>query len=504
MKKEPVLTLRGITKVFPGVKALSKVDFDLYPGEVHILAGENGAGKSTLSKCILGVYQPDEGEMIYQGKKVSFQSPRDALSAGIASVYQELTMIPYLNAAQNIYFNREPRIHGTALIDQKKMQRDCRELLAGLHSESINTRIPVKKLGVASQQMIEIARALSYHPKVIIFDEPTATLSGQDTDVLFECIRKLRAEGTGIIYISHRIGEYARIGDRITVLRDGEKVLTTSQSDIPEEELISHMVRRNRNQVYKRTRKPTEEEVLIVRDLSDHAGKVNKCSLSLKKGEITGLAGLVGSGRTELARLIFGIDRPAGGEVILHGKRMTGKSPKAMAAAGLGFLPEDRKQSGLAVKAPISWNILAASLTKYFPHLFLSSKKNTAIADAYIKQLKIRTPDAEKKTEDLSGGNQQKVVIAKWLATDTDVLIFDEPARGIDIGARIEIYQLMDQLASEGKAILMISSDMQEILSMSDRLYVMAEGHIVKEFAREEYSMEKIGEYMLKREQVLL
>ncbi|MBQ9156341.1 MAG: sugar ABC transporter ATP-binding protein [Eubacterium sp.] len=496
-KEKPILSIRGLTKVFPGVKALDQVDFDLYPGEVHILVGENGAGKSTLSKCLLGVYQPDEGEIFYDGQPVRFSSPRDALQAGIAAVYQELTMIPWLTAPQNIFFNREPRIKGTPLIDKKKMTEDCRALLEGLHSSAINLSVPVKKLGVAEQQMLEIAKALSFHPRVLILDEPTATLSAQETDSLFARIESLTEAGIGIIYISHRMSEYRRIGDRITVLRDGKKVSTEKNGNLTEDQLIHLMVGRSLSQIYQKSPNTFSGEVLRVEGLSDRAGKVKNCSLTLKKGEIVGLSGLVGSGRTELARLIYGIDRPAAGRVILHGRDMTRSSPKAKVDAGLGFLPEDRKLSGLTIKAPIDWNVVAASLSKYFPHLYLSERKNEAIARDYVDELKIKTPDVHRQTEDLSGGNQQKVVIAKWLASDTDILIFDEPTRGIDIGARMEIYRLMDALTAEGKSILMISSDLSEVISMSDRLYVMREGQIISEMQKDEFSMERIGQLML-------
>ncbi len=503
MKSEergPLLILKGISKAFPGVKALDQVDLDLYPGEVHIIAGENGAGKSTLSKCILGVYQPEEGSMIYQGRPAVFKSPREALASGITAVYQELTLIPYLNAAQNIFFNREPRIKGTCIVDHRKMQSDCRELLKDLQCSNMDTSKPVKNLGVADRQMIEIARAISCHPKVIIFDEPTAALTSKETSALFDNIKKLKSQGTGIIYISHRLEEFPIIGDRITVLRDGKKIRTISHSDVPQEELIHYMVGRSPKQVYKRTSVSAGKTLLDIHNLSDREGKVKGCSLEVKSGEITGLAGLVGSGRTELARLIFGIEKPSGGDVIVGGKKLTGRSPKTMARAGIGLIPEDRKQSGLAVKAPIAWNLVAASLYKYFPRLYLSEKKNRLIAGKYIKMLNIRTSDENKTTGELSGGNQQKVVLAKWLASDADILIFDEPTRGIDIGARIEIYQLMDQLAGEGKAILMISSDLQEIISMSDRLYIMSEGRITGELEKKDFNMETIGSMMLKND----
>lgn len=494
---EPILRVKGITKEFPGVKALDKVDFDLYPGEVHILVGENGAGKSTLSKCILGMYQPEQGEIFLEGKKVNFKTPKEALSQGIAAVYQELTMIPHLNAAQNIFFNREPVYKGTTIMNQKLMQKQAKEILETLNCGYIDTTKPVKYLGVAEQQMIEIAKAISFNPKIIIFDEPTATLSDREVESFFKQIHLLKKKKIGIIYVSHRMKEFHHIGDRITVLRDGKYIKTLKEGELSDEELVNLMVGRDIAQVYVRTPNQHTGEALRINNISDKAGKVKNCSLVVNKGEIVGLAGLVGAGRTELARLIFGIDKLQSGEVFLHGKNVSGKRPAILVNQGLGLLPEDRKQLGLAVRAPISWNILAVSLKKVFPHFFLRQSKNDDVASGYVESLKIATPSVKKKAQALSGGNQQKVVVAKWLSADTDVIIFDEPTRGIDVGAKMEIYSLMDRLALEGKAILMISSEMQEIMGMSDRMYIMSNGRIAGQIDKEEFSTERIGQMML-------
>lgn len=356
---ETILTATGICKNFPGVKALNNVDFNLRKGEVHILVGENGAGKSTLSKCILGVYQPDKGEITLDGTKVTFASPKEAIKHGIIGVYQELSMVPYLNAAQNIFLNREPRIKGTNIVDTKKMRSDAMEYLKMLNCTHIDLRKPVKELGVAEQQMIEIAKALSFHPRIVVFDEPTATLSDREVDSFFEHILEMKKQGIAIIYVSHRMKEFSRIGDRITVLRDGEYIKTLNVGELSDEELVNLMVGREISQVYKRTPNTHSGEALRVESISDAAGRVKGCSLTLNRGEIVGIAGLVGAGRTEMARLIFGIDRIKSGKVFLNGSDVTGMRPPQLVKRGLGMLPEDRKTVGLAVKAPISWNVIA-------------------------------------------------------------------------------------------------------------------------------------------------
>ncbi len=495
--EEPLLVAKKISKYFPGVTALDQVDLEVYPGEVHVLVGENGAGKSTLAKCFLGVHQPDGGEIYLNGEKVTFQNPKDALKKGIAAVYQELTMVPYLNAAQNIFLNREPRIPGTPLINQKKMMEDAGELLESLSNHCINLKVPVTKLDVAEQQMIEIAKALSYNPKIIIFDEATASLSERETQALFNHIHELKKKGIGIIYVSHRMQEYHMIADRITVLRDGKYICTLKEGDISDEELVNLMVGRDISQVYVRTPNEHSGEVLRTVDLHDKKGRVKGVSITLNKGEIVGIAGLVGSGRTELARLIFGIDKPSSGKVFLHGKDITGAEPNVAVKHGLGLLPEDRKRFGLALKSSIAWNITAVSLREVFPRLFTSERKNIEIADRYVNTLNIITPDSKRPVRQLSGGNQQKVVIGKWLSAKSNVIIFDEPTRGIDVGAKMEIYSLMDELVSKGNAILMISSELQEVIGMADRVYVMKDGEIVDHQLRENLNIETIGKTMV-------
>lgn len=494
---DTILTLKGISKEFPGVKALDNVDFDLKAGEVHILVGENGAGKSTLSKCILGVYQPDAGQILLDGQEVSFANPRAALEKDIVGVYQELTMVPYLNAAQNIFLNREPVYKGTNIVNTKKMKRDAKRYLEMLNCGYIDMNKPVKQLGIAEQQMIEIAKAISLNPRVIIFDEPTATLSEREVESFFNLVLEMKKRGTAIIYVSHRMSEFSRIGDRITVLRDGKFIKTVHVGDLTDEELVNLMVGREISQFYVRTPNDFTGEALRVEHLYDTKGQVKDCSITVNKGEIVGLAGLVGAGRTEMARLIFGIDRIGKGKVYLKGKDVTGYKPPKLVKLGMGMLPEDRKSIGLAVKASIAWNIVAVKLEKIFPHFVTSEHRNNIVAQESIKKLKIATPSSKKAAGELSGGNQQKVVVAKWLFADSDVIIFDEPTRGIDVGAKMEIYALMDSLAHQGYAILMISSEMPELLGMSDRLYVMRDGAIVGSVERSDFSMNEVGKMMM-------
>ncbi|MGM9659265.1 MAG: sugar ABC transporter ATP-binding protein [Faecousia sp.] len=482
------------------MKALDNVSFDVRAGEVHVLIGENGAGKSTLLKCILGVYQPNEGKIFFEGKEVHFNTPRDALDNNIVAVYQELTMVPYLNAAQNIYLNREPMYKGTGVVNFKKMQSDAKAYLSELRCEHIDTTVPVKFLDVADHQMIEIAKALSFHPKILILDEPTAPLSSREVESLFEKIRELKKQGVGIIYVSHRMQELREIGDRITVLRDGKLITTQNKEDISDDGIVKAMVGREISQVFNRTAVELGEDALRTENLCDTVGRVQDCSIYVRKGEIVGLAGLVGAGRTELARLIFGIDKTKSGKVYLKGQDITGRKPYQLVHEGLGLLPEDRKRYGVTLKASIAWNTVAVSLKQVFPKFFTSKKKNDEVAERYTKELNIATTGVDKHVTFLSGGNQQKVVIAKWLSADPDVIIFDEPTRGIDVGAKFEIYALMDHLAAEGKAILMISSEMQEVLGMSDRIYVMSDGHIVDEIPRAEFSNERIGKKMFMQE----
>lgn len=489
--------LKGIHKSFPGVKALNDVSLEIKAGEVHVLVGENGAGKSTLAKVLLGVIKPDKGKILYKNEEMKFDNPKDAIKRGITAVYQELTMVPHLDAAQNIFLNREPKKPGTFLIDKKKMYNNARKLLDSLNCSYIDIKKHTKYLSVAEQQMVEIAKALSYNPNIIVFDEPTATLSEKDVSSLFDRIGDLKKKGIGIVYVSHRMKELPIIGDRVTILRDGNHISTLKIDDINEEQLVNMMVGRDINQVFHRNQNIRDEEVLRVEEVCDKHDRVKKCSINLKKGEIIGIAGLVGAGRTELARLIYGIDTIKSGEIFVHGKKIDKPTTISMAKLGFGMLPEDRKRIGLALDAPISWNTVAVSLKRICSKLLISKRKLNKEAEKYVEELRIATPDVIRNVKSLSGGNQQKVVIAKWLSANSDILIFDEPTRGIDVGAKLEIYALMDKLADQGKSIIMISSELPEIMGMTDRMYIMNEGTIVAEFDRNDYDTSKIGTYML-------
>ena len=493
-----ILEAKHITKLFPGMKALDDVDFDLQEGEVHILVGENGAGKSTLSKVLLGAYKPEGGEIFLDGQPLKLTGTKDAIEKGIVAVYQENSLVPYLNSAQNIFLNREPKTK-LGLLDLKKMNDDARELLKILNCEYIDVTKVVSSLSVAEQQMVEIAKALSFSPCIIVFDEPTSTLSEREVESLFKQIRKLKAEGLGIIYVSHRMQEFPLIGDRITVLRDGKKIGCVGINECSDAELVKMMVGRDVSQVYVRNKTDFNEEALKVENFCDQDGRVKNVSFNVRKGEIVGLAGLVGAGRTETAEMIYGIRPIASGKMTVFGKEQLPKTPTSAVKMGIGLISEDRKRQGLALNESIAQNTVAVSLLKIFPNFFVNNSKINQIAEEFKEKLRIMTTSVGKKTRFLSGGNQQKVVLAKWLSQDPEILIFDEPTRGIDVGAKMEIYNLMDRMASEGKAIIMISSELPEIIGMSDRIYIMKEGEITGELKREDpdFNQEKIGELMM-------
>jgi ABC-type sugar transport system ATPase subunit len=493
-----LLRVQGITKSFPGVRALDNVDFDIRAGEVHILVGENGAGKSTLAKVILGVYKQDAGEIYFKDELVRFQNPLDAIRKNIIAVYQEFTLVPYLNVAQNIFLNREYRSK-TGLINHKRMVKEAADLLRGLNCDYIDVKSPIKKLSVAEQQMVEIAKALSFKPEIIVFDEPTATLSEREVSSLFEQIHNLKSKGIGIIYVSHRMQEFQHIGDRITVMRDGRKIATLGINECSSNELVNMMVGRDISQVYVRTRNNFDGVALKIEHLSDKAGRVKDVSLHVNRGEIAGIAGLVGSGRTETAQSVFGIRKIKNGTITIHDSAVMPNNPKQMIKQGIGLVPEDRKRHGLAINESVAWNILGSSLKQYFPRFVINFKRVQEIAEGFKQQLRIATPDVHKQCKQLSGGNQQKVVLAKWLSLNPGVLIFDEPTRGIDVGAKMEIYGILDKLAGEGKAILMISSELPEVIGMSDRIYIMRDGKIVNECVRgsADFNAETIGARML-------
>lgn len=480
------------------MKALDDVDFDLREGEVHILVGENGAGKSTLAKVILGAYKAEEGEIVFDGEVVKFKGTKEALEKGIVAVYQEFTLIPYISVAQNIFLNREYRTK-LGLVDHKRMEEESREILKSLNCEYIDVKGYVKNLSVAEQQMVEIAKALSFKPRIMVFDEPTATLTEREVESLFTQIHRLKAQGIGIIYVSHRMQEFPLIGDRITILRDGVKIKTVGIHECTNEELVNMMVGRDVSQVYVRTENEHDGIALKAENLCDYSGKVKNVSLEVKKGEIVGIAGLVGAGRTETAELIYGIRQLKSGQISLHGNAVTVKSPLQATKLGIGLVSEDRKKQGLALSESIAFNTVAVSLKKIFPRFFLSYRKIREVALDYKQQMRIVTTSVNKACKYLSGGNQQKVVLAKWLCFDPEILIFDEPTRGIDVGAKMEIYALMDKLASEGKAILMISSELPEVIGMSDRIYIMHDGRMVDEVFRgtEAFNSEVIGSRMM-------
>ncbi|CAB4530536.1 unannotated protein [freshwater metagenome] len=478
MASSQLLALSGVSKEFPGVKALNNVSFDLNEGEVHAIVGENGAGKSTLMKILSGIYKKDSGEIIYRGKSVSIPNPFEAQKLGISIIHQELNLMPHLSVAENIFIGREDRFPGGVFLNNKKLVQAAVDLLKELEL-NLNPNDIVGELTIAKQQMVEIAKAVSYRGSVIIMDEPTSSLTPAETDALFKIIRTLKAAGKGVVYISHRLEELEKITDRITVLRDGEyvKTLNTSDTDIPE--VISLMVGRKVAQDQRpENRTIGSDIVLSVENLSDRH-LLRDISFELRKGEILGFAGLMGAGRTELARAIMGADPKTEGRIILHGNEVKIKQPSDAVAAGIGYLSEDRKRFGLLLGQDITFNVILSSIPRFSNKFgFLKVKSAAGIARESIAQLRVRTPSERQFLKNLSGGNQQKVVIAKWLTRDCDVLIFDEPTRGIDVGAKDEIYRLLTKLAEEGKSIIMISSELPEVLRLSDRIAVMCDGRL--------------------------
>ena len=498
MSGQTIIEARGITKVFPGVRALDKVDFQLKAGETHILLGENGAGKSTLMKVLSGAYAPDEGEVHIGGQKVKAFTPRAAMRMGVNIIYQEFNLIPYMDVAHNVFLGRFKTRYG--LLDHKRMQADAAALLGSLNM-NIDPRALIADLSTAEQQMVEIAKALSIQSTALIMDEPTSALSERETEQLFATIHQLNEKGIGIIYISHRLQELDQVGDRVTVLRDGKLVGTRNVKEVSVDELVSMMVGRSVGEAFQRKHQPLGAECLRVEGLSK-GKRLQDVSITLRSGEIVGLAGLVGSGRTDLARAVFGVDKYESGRIQLFGKEISDFSVSDMVARGVSLIPEDRKSQGLALILSVAENIVISSLQRLFPRMAVSKKKETDIVMQYVEKLRIATPSPARLAQFLSGGNQQKVVVAKWLCTKARIFIFDEPTRGIDVGAKAEIYALMDSLVKEGAAILMISSELPEIIGMSDRIYVMREGRIVAEMQHAEATQEKIIEYAMGADEV--
>ncbi len=488
----PILRAEKITKAFPGVLALDEIDFDLFPGEVHVLLGENGAGKSTFIKLLSGVYPKDKGRFYISDQEVEIESIHHAQNLGISTIYQEMNLIPELTVGQNIFLGKEPRKKGVGriLTDRREIYEKSRELLASL-GLNISPNATVTGLSVPQQQMVEVAKALSFDAKIIIFDEPTATLAEKETKALFKIIKLLKKKGIAIIYISHRLEEIWKIGDRITVLRDGRYITTVKTKEISIDELIKMMVGRDLNEQFPRTFLEQGEVLLELKNIVLD-GVLRDINLQLCKGEIVGIVGLVGSCRTELAQVIFGIEQPSSGDIRLFDQEVKIKSPKKAVELGLSFLTEDRKQFGLFQRLSVKENILHAAMRKLFPKGIIDFKVEKKIANTYVERLQIKTPSLGRMVKYLSGGNQQKVVLAKWLATQAKIFILDEPTRGIDVGAKQEIHQLMDEIVQQGCPILMISSELSEILGMSDRIYIMHEGRITAEYSRADATQEKI------------
>ena len=492
---QSLVQMQGIVKRFPGVVALGGVDFDVQPGEVHVLLGENGAGKSTLIKILAGVYSKDEGRIFVQGQEVHHLTPKMAQDLGIRVIYQEFNLMPYFTVAENLFMGREPLRNGR-LIDWKKVYKEAQEILDRLDCP-VSPRRLVRDLSVADKQMVEIARALSVDSRIIVMDEPTSALSMHEIDKLFQIIHLLKQKGVGIIYISHRLEEINRVGDRVTVLRDGHSVGTRKVDETNIDELIKMMVGREMKSKYPyENREIPDEVVLRVKNFTSR-GKFENVNFSLRRGEILGISGLVGAGRTELARAIMGLDPVGEGAVEIFGEGIRPKSPRSMIRRGLGVLPEDRKGQGVTLVLPLVQNVTIVALHRVLRGLFLSLGLEKKLATDYVKQLNIITPSLKTQVMSLSGGNQQKVVLAKWLFSQAKVLIFDEPTRGIDVGSKFEVHQIMMNLVKEGNSIIMISSELPEILGMSDRILVMREGRLTAELKREEATQEKILRYAM-------
>ena len=485
-----ILTMKGIDKSFPGVHALDHVDLEIRKGEVLALMGENGAGKSTLMKVLTGIYTKDSGTITYEGKEVEFHNTREAQDAGIVIVHQELNMLSHLTVAQNIFIGREPK-KGFG-IDDKKMVEESRKLFQRLNID-IDPTETMGNLTVGKQQMCEIAKAISHQAKVIIFDEPSAALTESEIEELFKIIRDLRDQQLGIVYISHRMDEIKVITDRVTVMRDGTYVGTLITKECTKEDIINMMVGRVIYEDPKTESTVPKGAPVVLKVENLNEGKmVQNVSFELRKGEILGFSGLMGAGRTETARALFGADPKESGDIYINGQKVIINNPQDAVKHGIGYLSEDRKRYGIVVQKTVAENTTMADLDEFTNGIFINKKKENEVAQKYVESLATKTPSVDQLVVNLSGGNQQKVVIAKWLTRNCDILIFDEPTRGIDVGAKNEIYKLMNRLAAEGKAIIMISSEMTEILRMSDRIVIMCEGKITGELDISEATQENI------------
>jgi ABC-type sugar transport system ATPase subunit len=486
-----ILTLSKVNKAFPGVKALTDVDFELKKGEVHALVGENGAGKSTLMKIISGAYKKDSGIIKFDGKEVEITSPKASERLGISIIYQELNLINRMSVAENIYLGRPAKKLG--MIQWRKIISDAKALFESFDVKMDVTRM-VRELSIAQQQIVEIFKAVSINAKVVIMDEPTSSLTETETEMLFRIINALKEKGISVIFITHRLDEVFAISDRVTVLRDGCYIGTKDITDITKGEMIKMMIGRELKKQFPERNVELGEEYLRVEGLSD-GYKVKDVSFSVKRGEVLGFAGLVGAGRTDTMRLIFGADKKTKGKIFIEGKEVKIKSPIQSIAKGIGFVTENRKEEGLFLPLSVSNNIVAVAIEKIKSFRILNFMKEKHLSEKYVGDLRIQTPSVNQKAVFLSGGNQQKVVVSKWLLKDSDIMILDEPTRGIDVGAKREIYQIINDLAAQGKAIIVVSSEMEEIMGISDRIIVMHEGRISGEVTKENFSQQLITEY---------
>lgn len=495
--QEIILRMEGISKAFPGVQALDNVDFEVAAGEVVALIGENGAGKSTLMKILCGAYRKDAGRIILHGQEREIESPHHAQELGIAIIYQEFNLTPNQSVAANIFIAREPRQGGLGrflnFVDRRRMEREAQE-----HLDRVGARVPptalIRDLSVAQQQMVEVAKALAVDARIIIMDEPTSALGEDEVETLFEIIGTLKKQGIAIIFISHRLEEIFRIADRVIVLRDGQRVGSMPIREATPEEIIKLMVGRELTEMFHKEEAEIGEALLEVRGLT-REGVVQDVSFTLRRGEILGFAGLVGAGRTETARLLFGVDHKDAGEIWIEGKQVSINSPVDALKAGLGLVPEDRGLQGLVLKLPVLENVVLPTLDQHAQMGWVDRRAMRGTAQNYVDKLNIRTPHLRQKAMFLSGGNQQKVVLAKWLASQPKILIMDEPTRGIDVGAKAEVHALMSEMAQAGIGIIMISSELPEILGMSDRILVMHEGRVAGILDRSEATQEKIMAY---------
>lgn len=487
--KTPLLQMLGISKTFPGVRALDSVDFELYPGEIHALVGENGAGKSTLIKILSGALPADEGRIVLRGSEVTFRNPREALDNGIATINQELMLVPQLSIAENILLGRLPHKR-LGLVDREAMQSYARQSLSMLGLE-LDPDTPTGALSVAEQQAAEIAKALSRQAEIIVMDEPTSALAGREIGNLLNYIERLRSQGQAIILITHKLDEAFRVADRITVLRDGHRIGTVVTKDASPDKVINMMVGRSVESVFVREDSEIGEPILEVRDLT-RQGKFNDVSFTLRRGEVLGLSGLVGAGRTDVVRAIFGADPIDSGEIWIKGKRVESLTLAKRIEAGLGLVPEDRKRDGLVLGMTVGDNLTLAVLNRLAKWGLRKRAKEQKVAADLVSDLSIRTPSLGTEVITLSGGNQQKVVVGKWLATQSRILVLDEPTRGIDIGAKAEVHAVIQRLVQQGVAILLVSSELIEVMSVSDRILVMHEGRITGEFSYGEATEEQI------------